>query len=98
MTPEELWRTTPRDFRVIVEAKIEQRDQEWKFYDVLNGKACSTLVNLHLKKGAPAYKPVDFMITKRETETDKETDPMKQTERIYEQFHTLSLMTGGGKR
>jgi hypothetical protein len=97
MTPEELWRTTPRDFRVMVEAKIEQRDQDWKFYDVLNGQACSTLVNLHLKENAAPYKPVDFMITRREI-SNKETDPMKQAERIYEQFHSLSLMTGGGKR
>lgn len=95
MTPDELWRTTPRDFRVQVEARIEQRDQDWKFFDVLNGKACSTLVNLHLKKGASPYKPVDFMITRRETETIQEKDPMKQVERINEQFHALAMMSGG---
>ena len=53
---------TPAEVRAVVEAKTEQRDQEWKFQDVLNGVRCSLLANINRSESAKAYTAADFSI------------------------------------
>lgn len=57
---------TPAEFFVVLEGKIEQRNEEWRFRDILNGVRCSLLANINRSKGARAYTVEDFRIMKEE--------------------------------
>jgi len=62
---------TPAEFSLIARAKIEQRNEEWKFQDLLNGVRCSLLANINRSSNTRQYTPEDFMIIKE----DKKQDP-----------------------
>jgi len=61
---------TPSEFFQIAKAKIEQRNEEWKFKDVLNGVLCSLLANVNRLSNTPPYKAEDFRVMR---ETKKQT-------------------------
>jgi len=77
---------TPRDFRILVEAKVKERDQYWEFLDALNGTVCSVIASVN---GAKNAKPVDLMITRRETEKK----PVTSIEEIDQTFKAWAAMT-----
>lgn len=53
-------------------AKIEQRNDEWKFMDLLNGVQCSLLANINRSSTSRTYTPEDFMIMAEKKETTPE--------------------------
>lgn len=55
---------TPAEFYEIAEAKLEQRNEEWKFRDLLNGVQCSLLANINRSEKTSPYNAEDFMIMK----------------------------------
>lgn len=57
---------TPAEFLEIAKAKIEQRNEEWRFQDILNGVRCSLLANINRSKGARPYTAEDFRIMKED--------------------------------
>jgi hypothetical protein len=59
---------TPAEFFAIAQAKIEQRNEEWRYMDILNGVHCSVLANTHRSASTPPYKAEDFRIMKDKTE------------------------------
>lgn len=79
---------TPRDFRIMVESKVQEREQYWEYLDALNGTLCSVLASINGVKNA---KPVDFMITKREPEKK----PVTSIEQIDQTFKAWAAMTRG---
>jgi hypothetical protein len=78
---------TPAEFFAIAQAKIEQRNEEWKFQDVLNGVRCSLLANINRSSNTPAYNVEDFRVMKDKTE--------KQTpEEIMQVFKHMEARNG----
>ena len=53
---------TPARFYRIADAKIKQRNEEWKFMGSLNAVHCAVLANVNRGKGVPAFKPDVFRI------------------------------------
>jgi hypothetical protein len=71
---------TPAEFAIIAEGKIEQRNEEWKFQDILNGVRCSLLANINRSQSTAPYKAEDFRIMK----DDKRQTP-EEIARIMDQ-------------
>jgi len=63
---------TPARFYRIADAKIKQRNEEWKFMDSLNAVQCAVLVNINRGKNAPAFKPDAFRIFPDKTKASPE--------------------------
>ena len=61
---------TPAEFYAIAQAKIEQRNEEWRFLDILNGVQCSLLANINRSASASPYSAEDFRIMKDRTKAD----------------------------
>lgn len=73
---------TPAEFRRIADAKIQQRTEEWKFLDILNGVRCALMANINRSQSSRTYKPDDFRVM---------PDEKKQTpEQIMETFEVLA--------
>jgi len=53
---------TPARFYRIADAKIKERNEEWKFMDSLNAVQCAVLANVNRGKDTPAFKPDAFRI------------------------------------
>jgi len=51
---------TPARFYRIADAKIKQRNEDWKFMDSLNAVQCAVIANAHRGKDTPAFKPDAF--------------------------------------
>lgn len=47
-----------------MKAKIEQRTEEWKFLDVLNGVQCSLLANINRSASTRPWTADDFRVIK----------------------------------
>jgi hypothetical protein len=63
---------TPAEVRAKVEAKYEQRNEEWKFLDMLNGVHCSVLANINRSKDASPYKAEDFTVMEKKKASPEE--------------------------
>lgn len=61
--PADLWNLTPAEIMEIVEARMDTRMQEWRFFDSLNGMFSSLYAAAHGVKDA---KPRDYMIIPEE--------------------------------
>jgi len=87
LTPAQFSRLTPAEFFQIAQAKIEQRNEEWRFQDVLNGVQCSLLANINRSSSTRPYAVEDFRVMK-----DKEK---KQTpEEIMATFKAMEARNG----
>ena len=53
---------SPARFYRIAEARIEERNEQWKIMDSLNAVQCTVIANAHRDKDKPAFKPDDFRI------------------------------------
>ena len=62
LTPEQFGHMTPARFYRIAEAKIKERNEEWKFMDRLNAVHCAVLANVNRGANAPAFSPDTFRI------------------------------------
>jgi len=85
---------TPRDFRKKAEAKINQRQQEWEFQDMLNAVQCSLIANINRnsEKKPDPFTDKDFRVIRN----DKENDGiMSAAENIDKKMQAWSAMTGG---
>jgi hypothetical protein len=83
---------TPRDFRKKAEAKINQRQQEWEFQDMLNAVHCSLVANINrnTEKKPDPFTDKDFRVIRN----DKE-EIMSTAENIDRKLKMWSAMTGG---
>lgn len=82
MTPAQFRRLTPSEFFQIAKAKIEQRNEEWKFKDVLNGVLCSLLANVNRSSNTPPYKVEDFRVMKDKAEKQTPEEIMATFKRL----------------
>jgi hypothetical protein len=70
LTPGQFGRMTPAEFYAIAQARIEQRNEEWRFLDILNGVQCSLLANINRSASASPYKAEDFRIMQDKKRAD----------------------------
>lgn len=83
---------TPAEVRAVIEAKVEQRDQEWKFQDVLNGVRCSLLANINRSQDTQPFTAADFSILKQAEDEMKEPQSPEESMKIMDQW---VIATGG---
>lgn len=71
---------TPAEFYAVAQAKIGQRNEEWKFQDILNGVQCSVLANINRSAGSPPHSAEEFMIMR-----EKKPQTPEEIARIMDQ-------------
>lgn len=84
LTPAQFRRLTPAEFAVIARAKIRQRNEEWRFQDVLNGVRCSLLANVNRSASSRTYTPDDFRVTRDQEERKTPEQIMKAMEAMVQ--------------
>ena len=85
---------TPREFRVVAEAKINQRQQDWEFQDMLNAVQCSLVANINrnIEKKPDPFTDKDFRVIRKDKEKEEATVTV---ENIANKMDAWAAMTGG---
>lgn len=79
---------TPAEVRGVVTAKVDQRTEDWKFHNLLNGVRCSLLANINRTNDRQPFTAEDFSVL-------REPKKQKPTEELIRVMDRWAKATGG---
>jgi hypothetical protein len=89
LSPDEFRHYTPAEFKVLLDAKIKDRELHWRMLDRMNALQCCIIAQC---AGNSDAKPTDFETIKWETEEKNEPEAPAT---IADKLRMLTLSMGG---